>query len=236
MKKTDMNLTQDAIRLNQVKIIHIVSFHLHKIFLPENYSADKKYPLHIALHGWGEDISFFRNYWTSKTLKTETISLFVQSSEAATSAGFCWNNLNKGRSETEHAYRDTIGKHRIDVDSITVGGFSQGGTLAMDLSLNGNIPIKGFIALCPERPETFTRENIVTMIQKNVRGVILTGEKDGDKAEQENVVKDFIALAFPHKSKVSSGLGHWFPENPSDQIDEAMGYIQSERQQQSSIT
>jgi len=64
------------------------------------------------------------------------------------------------------------------------------------------------------------------MIGKNIKGIILTGEKDGSLPDQNEMVKIFEETGFPHLFIVNTDLGHWFPENLSEQIDEALAYIE----------
>lgn len=198
----------------------------YEVYLPENYCEERSYPLHIAIHGWGEDISFFRKFWQSDVLNKDYISLFVQSSRVANPIGFCWDDIELARQEIQNAYEKVLVQYHIDISNITVGGFSQGGTMTIDTALNGLISIKGFIALCPGNPDSFSKEGIESMIEKKIKGIILTGEKDGSLPEQNEMVKTFEETGFSHLFIVNTDLGHWFPENLSEQIDEALAYIE----------
>jgi len=198
-----------------------------EVYLPENYCEERSYPLHIAIHGWGEDVEFFRKFWQSNVLNKDCISLFVQSSRVVSQIGFGWDDVELARKEIKDAYENVLTQYPIDINNITIGGFSQGGTMAMDFALNGIIPIKGFIALCPDQPNNFSKEGIESMIEKNIKGIILTGENDGALPEQKKMVQEFEETGFLYKFTVNTDLGHWFPENLSKQIDEALDYIAS---------
>ena len=197
----------------------------YEVYLPENYSKEKSYPLHIAIHGWGEDVPFYRKFWRSNRLNKEYIALFVQSSRVTSSAGFCWDDIDLARKEIKAAYDQVIAQYSIDHSNITVGGFSQGGMMAIDFGLNGLIPLKGFIALCPDKPSIFSKEGVESMKEENIKGIILTGEKDGALPQQKEMVALFEEINFSHQFIINENLGHWFPENLPEQLDEALDYI-----------
>ncbi len=197
----------------------------YQIYLPEEYSKEQSYPLHIAVHGWGEDIDFFRKFWTSDKLNKDYITLFVQSSRVVSPIGFGWNDVELARKEIKDMYEDILNQYAIDINNITVGGFSQGGTMALDFALNEMIPIKGFIVLCPDQPDNFSKERVELMVEKKLKGTILTGEKDEALPDQKAMVEIFEEIGFSYQFIINKDLGHWFPENLSEQIDEALYYI-----------
>ena len=63
------------------------------------------------------------------------------------------------------------------------------------------------------------------MVKKSMKGVILTGEKDGALPQQKTMVEMFEEMNFSYQFIINNGLGHWFPENLPDQIDEGINYI-----------
>ncbi len=48
------------------------------VFEPEDYDKDSTYPLFIAIHGWGEDVEFFSEFWKSNKLSKEYILVLPQ--------------------------------------------------------------------------------------------------------------------------------------------------------------
>ncbi len=197
----------------------------YEINIPAQYCKKRSYPLHIAIHGWGEDIAFFRKFWTSDILNKDFITLFIQSSKVVSPMGYCWDDIEIARKEIKDAYEDILDQYSIDMNNITIGGFSQGGTMALDFALNGTIPIKGFIALCPDQPDGFSKKGVESMVARCIKGVILTGEKDGALEKQREIVEAFEEIGFPYQFTINKDLGHWFPENLSEQMDKALNYI-----------
>jgi len=193
--------------------------------LPKNYTANKKYPLFIALHGYGESVAFFKDFWKSEKIKNEFIIMYPQSSQVASMKGFGWTDKEIGIKEISSAFSDVTSKYSVDNDQIIVGGFSQGGGLSMQISLQNIIPVRGFISLCPIKPEGITITNIVEMNNRNMHGVILTGENDSYLTIQKEIVSKFDSLQFPCNFIIHENLGHWFPNDISIKIDDAITYI-----------
>jgi len=193
--------------------------------LPKNYSADKKYPLFIAIHGYGENVAFFKDFWKSEKIKNEFIIMYPQSSQVANMSGFGWTDKETGIKEISLSYSDVISRYPINKDQIIVGGFSQGGGLSIQISLQNIIPVRGFVSLCPIKPDGITITNIVEMNNRNMHGVILTGENDSYLTIQKEIVSKFDSLKFPCNFIVHENLGHWFPNDIGKKIDDAIIYI-----------
>ncbi len=192
----------------------------YDVVLPEAYDAEKKYPLHIALHGWGESGAFFQRYWSSEKLKEDYITLFVQSSQVVTSEGYSWDDRKKAEKEILTAYREVVELYPVDTGHVSIGGFSQGGTTSLDLLCRGVIPCEKYVVLCPDRPESCTPDAIDQI--KAVEGTILTGEHDPCLEDQKQLVADLEKQGVVVSFTIVEGLGHWFPENLPELINKAL--------------
>ena len=115
--------------------------------------------------------------------------------------------------------------YAVRLDHIFIGGFSQGGTLSIDFAMIQLLPIRGFIALCPHKPESVQPEFINNVCEIGVKGVILTGEKDPSLDNQKEMVRDFEDVQFPHRFEITPGLAHWFPENLPAQLTGALQFL-----------
>ncbi|MFA8436853.1 MAG: hypothetical protein ACEPOZ_20285 [Marinifilaceae bacterium] len=195
------------------------------IDLPSNYTHDRKYPLFIALHGWGEDVPFFKKFWHSELLKKEYIVLFVQSSQVANMKGFAWTDTKLAQKEITNAYRDILDKYAINENQVIIGGFSQGASTSLNLCLQNRIPVRGFISLCPGKPESFTPDLVKEMNNRKLRGVILTGEFDNSLEQQKEMMAQFKSLDFPCSFTIEKNISHWFPDDLNKKIEEGISYI-----------
>ncbi|WP_160646053.1 alpha/beta hydrolase [Chengkuizengella marina] len=198
----------------------------YEVILPTEYNPNKTYPLFIALHGWGEDIPMFREFWNSNQIKKEYILVYIQSSQMVGSFHYCWTHNKQSHEEIEETMSEIFSKYLINYEQIIVGGFSEGAALSMDIALNHTyLPVKGFIALNPNKPNIFTTENILRSKQRGMSGSIITGDQDQCYNEQIEMVSMFDENGFNCFFTVKENFGHWFPENLSEKLDDSLEYI-----------
>ena len=193
---------------------------------PVDYEESKDYPLFIALHSWGANTKLLRNYWYSNKLQKRYIVVYPRSTQIVGMKNYCWDDLQKSIEDINTVYQEISQKYDIDDSQIIVGGFSQGAGLALKMIFNQTkIPIKGFVSLCPPVMEPYSEEEIKRGVRENVRGVIIAGEKDPSYPRQEEEVERLEEYGLPVSFEVIKDLDHWFPEELSDYIDDALDFI-----------
>lgn len=196
------------------------------VFEPEDYNKDMAYPLFIAIHGWGEDVELFSEFWKSNKLSREYILVLPQSSQVVGSKNFGWDNTSLAHQEIASIYRKIVKDYNIDTNNIIVGGFSQGGALAIEIGINKEyIPVKGFISLCPVKPQSFNIKDVNIAKEKGIKGCILTGDQDLSLVDQKQMIDDFREAGFPYEFDITEGLGHWFPDDLSDKLNRYISFI-----------
>ncbi len=123
-----------------------------EVITPEGYSKEKKekYPLFIALHGWGDNITELKQHWTSKILQKHILAL-VQSSQVVSTHGFGWDDHQLGKKGVRDMYDKIVEEYPVDTQKVITGGFSQGGILAMDLAILTQKNEKVYMNWCTER-------------------------------------------------------------------------------------
>lgn len=192
---------------------------------PAGYSDKSEYPLFIVLHGGGSNIEFAKIYWKSKILD-EFLVAFIQSSEVDSSVGFTWyKRIPQGRKEIKECYKKVTEQYLVDTEKVIIGGFSVGGSMAIDVVFNGVIPVMGFVGGCPGKPESFNREKVEKAVQLGIKGVMISGETDYYRKYQVEMAEVFKETGFSHQVVVIPGLGHEVPENFSELLDAAIAYI-----------
>lgn len=193
---------------------------------PKNYTPNKEYPLFAAVHGWGEDIKMFGEFWNSPKLEEEYIVVMPQSSQMLGYKNYGWDNNELAHKEIKEVFDRVVKEYSIDTKNIVIGGFSQGATMSIDIALNHEyISARGFIALNPDKPKGFRKENIIKAKKNEKKGFIITGDKDTCYDEQKEIMETFKELDFQCEISVKENFGHWFPEDLPEKIDYALDLI-----------
>ena len=193
---------------------------------PEGYDSEKAYPLFIALHGGNSNIANFKRSWQSKRMRKEFVVLYVQSSQLVSMNGYNWTeDIELSKKEIVDAYKKTIRTYGVLKDKVIIGGFSSGGVAALEIVLHNTIPVAGFIALCPAKPDSFTAESVGEAKERGLRGTILTTEMDPRLPAQREMNEILETEDFPCEFIVTPDIGHWFPEDLDKKIDNAIEFI-----------
>ena len=199
-----------------------------RIITPSGFRNDKKYPLFIALHGGGENLVQFMPRWTSKKLKEEYIVAYPQSSQLVERNGFSWTeNMELSIQEINTAYKNTVNKYPVDTEKILVGGFSSGGVAALEVVLRNTLTVKGFVVLCPAKPEPFKPTDISSARDRGIRGTMITTEMDPRIEQQREMINLFKQEGLQYQFVVTPNIGHWYPEDLDEKIDQALIHIEN---------
>lgn len=196
-----------------------------EVVTPIGYDPSRKYPLFLALHGGGENLEEFRPNWVSPRLRAEFITAYVQSSQVADMTGFHWQDEIRTRRDLEAAYRDVSAKYSVDRDRVLVGGFSSGGFASLVAAFHQFLPVRGFVALCPEVPTSIGDDDMVAAARRGLRGSLLTTELDGRAALQRAFAARWKAIGVDAEIVVTPNVGHWYPADFGQQLDRAIDRI-----------
>jgi len=198
------------------------------VVTPEEYTTQKEYPLFIALHGGDGNMNDFKNVWKSDLLREQFIVAYVQSSQVVSMSGFSWEDHEMARRDIADAYRKIKDEYSVDTSEVLIGGFSSGGFASLDIVLSNTLPVAGFVALCPAKPDTLlTAENLRGVRDRGVRGTILTTEMDGRLLDQKEMVEMFKAAGLQYQFVVTPDVGHWIPDDIGIRIDQGVAHIRS---------
>lgn len=196
---------------------------IYEISLPHNYAPDKKYPLFLALHGTGDNIDNFKQKWQSEKLAENYITAYIQSSKVYGAHGFSWDHeCMGGRKDIEKCYEDIISKYPVDAGKVFIGGFSTGGMMALDITLNQVLPIKAFTVLCPIKPVTMDDDAIKNSVFLGIKGTVIVGTADFMLPVQKRIVNSFQDNGLQVRYREVPGLDHEIPGNLAELLDEMM--------------
>jgi predicted esterase len=197
-----------------------------KIQKPETLEANKKYPLFIALHGGGENIDQFIPRWTSGKLKKTFFIAYPQSSQIISMNGYNWTeDIALSLREIKTAYEQILSENPVDPEQVYVGGFSSGGVAALELVLKNVFPIRGFVVLCPAKPDNFSSSEVTAARNRGVRGTLITTEMDQRLVQQREVIEIFRREGLQYQFIVTPNIGHWYPPDLDIKIDRALDHI-----------
>jgi predicted esterase len=193
--------------------------------LPAGYDPSHKYPLFLALHGGGESMADFKPNWTSPRLRGEFITVYIQSSQVANMKGFHWQDVAITRKELEAAYARALKQYPVDAGRVIIGGFSSGGFGSLVAALKGFVPVRGFIALCPEVPADIGDADILAAKARGLRGALLTTEADGRVEQQKALMNRLEKAGLAVEYHQTPAVGHWYPDDFSALLDRAIGFV-----------
>ena len=196
---------------------------------PDGYDPLGSYPLFISLHGYNQNIETMRRFWHTPLMKEVFIHAYLQSSQVVDLKNFGWDDGILAYQEIVQMVSEITDHHPVNLNRIVIGGFSQGGTLSIDIAMNQALPVRGFIALCPHKPDCLQPESLRNLRDIGLKGVILTGEKDAALNSQKEMVCDFEQAKIPCRFEVTPGMAHWFPENLPDQLNKALQFLLEEK-------
>lgn len=208
----------EAASKKAVQIIDVVK--------PEGYDPSKKYPLFLALHGGGESLAEIKPSWISPRLKKEFLTAYIQSTQVANMGGFHWQDEEITRREIAEAYRKILNEYPVDSGRVLIGGFSSGGFASMIIAFSEDLlPARGFIALCPEPPQTISDEAILAAKKRGLSGTLLTTALDQRIDRQKELAARFEKMGLSSEIQITPNIGHWFPENFAELLDKAIDRI-----------
>jgi tetratricopeptide (TPR) repeat protein len=194
-----------------------------RVLPPDNYSKEKKYPLIMVLHGWNGSLEILDKQWESTMVRREFLLALVQSSQVIQVNRFGWNDIQLGRKDVKTIYKKIIETYPVDKQQVIIGGFSQGGTMALDIAINDIIPVKGFVVLQPglNLSTDFNGKILERTLQQGLRGTIIASKTPKSLREQVKMTALSSEMHLPYRY-IISGTGHWYPRDFLQQLDTAL--------------
>ncbi len=197
-----------------------------KVVTPEGYDASRSYPLFIVLHGANSYLEDVLPVFKLERYKGDYLLAFIESTEKAQYAGYTWyREIDKGRATIRQCYEKITEAYRVDTERVIIGGFSAGGTMAIDIVLNEVIPAVGFVGSCPGKPRSFDDEKVRAAAGRGVRGVMIAGQDDYYGERQLDMASVFDEVGFEYRHILIEGLGHDYPEDLPERLDRAMEFL-----------
>ncbi|MCK5223056.1 MAG: hypothetical protein KAR14_15825 [Candidatus Aminicenantes bacterium] len=204
---------------------------VYKIVLPKEYNAKKKYPLIFIIHGGNQSIEAAQGRWKSDKLYENNIVAFVQSGWTVATNSFRWNlsgfdYFHEGTAidEVKALYKEILAKYPVNIEKIVLVGFSQGASLAMNMTIYNDIKCLGVLAGCPFNDDIDEKHSL-NLKKRNIRFFVFTGDKD---RRFEKTVKNMDILKKSGVKvifKINKDMGHQFSPDIESDIKKALKLI-----------
>jgi len=150
-----------------------------------------------------------------------------QSSQICYEDGFWWEDREKGKREVLDAFKRVQQDYAFDPHKVVLAGASQGGTLAIELALEGATSARGFLSVVPGlREETLQRLiSLLDVAPEGLHGWIITGEKDYCVDLTRRFHDAAIKRGLSCELVVEPGMGHEFPHDFDTKLPQALAFL-----------
>ncbi|MHA1907827.1 MAG: hypothetical protein ACW98Y_11075, partial [Candidatus Thorarchaeota archaeon] len=163
---------------------------------PRDYKSGKRYPIILFFDGRHSNHRISEFYWKQGLETTDVIFASLRSSQRKGFAQYVWDDKTTSLQEVGETFEILRKRSDVDEDNIIVSGMSQGSNVAIQSIASDIIPARGFITIAQAvKPELFFGKDSPTLVGKNIRGVIVSGEKDRPRHPRH---KEFYELAQSH--------------------------------------
>jgi predicted esterase len=179
----------------------------------------------FSLHWRGSSVKDFAPYWLNESLLRQYIFGFPQSSQVYGYNAFCWDDEGIAVDEISKTFAEFREKYNTNREILA--GASQGGKLAIELCLNKNpLGVKGFIVVIPAIRDVSEIESLLkTKSNTDIKGCIITGDADTFYDKTIELKPIFEAHDLQCKWIVKKGLGHFFSDDFTTLLEEAIDFI-----------
>ncbi len=180
---------------------------------PANHSAAS--PLLLALHGNQGNAVNTRPFWQAALGEGWALAL-GQSTQPLYKGAFVWDDLDASRATvTDHLSR-LARELAFDPRRVVLGGHSMGGLVAIQMALEGAVPVRGFVANGPATPFADAPEALAALVgsaaERGLRGYLILGAADDSIEAQaiHNLAATLRAGGLACKLEIVPGAPHAF--------------------------
>lgn len=179
------------------------------------------YPTLLALHSRGTSAAEMAEPFFHLNELGWLIAV-VQSSQLAYPGGYLWDDRSRARQDILDLLPLLAEKHPLDPQRTLLAGFSQGGGLAIELGLSGDLAVVGVLALSPylaQLPETAASRPGIW---------ISRGERDLNREMFDRIAQRLEQLKLRHRLESFPELGHDFPPDFPSILNQALAFLLDE--------
>lgn len=195
---------------------------------PRKYSSENHYPLLLVLHGAYSNNDNSQYTWMSILKRKPMLLAFLQSSQIMSSDHFVWNDEDVALRDVKSALSTLARECPMEDSKVILGGVSRGAEIALLALFSGSVLADGFISVIPSVGafiRQYVKKDTTPKWTKNVRGVIVAGEKD-PRHQNAEIMYEFLARqGATCKFYSIPGLGHSVPNDFSLILERAVDFV-----------
>lgn len=232
---------QDIVNLPQLKSLIMQHEKMHKeisknteaqllVRTPHKPKSGKRYPMILFFDGRHSDHTISQFYWKPVLEEIDVVFASLRPSQIHASGRYAWDDEDISLQEVQDAFEILRQREDVDETSVIVSGMSQGTKIALQAIARKIIPARGFLTIAQAfKPDQFFDTRNPSLVDKNLRGVIISGEKDKPRHPSH---RKFYELA------VSSGIdceflsypniGHEYPDDFNTVVIRSVEFILGE--------
>lgn len=192
---------------------------------PPIQHANERFPMFVALHGWGETTDFFKQHWHNEHFDRKYICIYPGSTTLGAPGQPCWSNSDRAHEDIVGVLANQGTIDSVDLSMSIIGGFSQGGGLALEYLLQGKSDFRRCLALCPVIPE-ISDDEICAAATRNAKVYFVLGGLDKQNVK---AVKSFASRLDRHmleyKLLIDPACHHWFPDSFQEIAESATAFL-----------
>lgn len=178
---------------------------------PTDRSANP--PLLIALHGNQSTAEKTLPFWES-AVSDGWITVIPQSSQVMFKDAFAWDDLEQSKSYVMDQYNALAKNTAFDPKRVVIAGHSMGGLVAIQIALEGLLPMCGFVVNGPAVPYLDEPEELDKLLisahERGLRAYFIVGEQDNaiNAPEVKNLAEKLKGAGIPCEIEMVPNATH----------------------------
>lgn len=183
------------------------------------------HPLLLALHGRSSRPAKDLRRW-EPAVSMGWLLAMPQPSQLGSPNSYVWDDIERSQQEIVGHYETLIDQHPVDAGRVVLAGFSQGGGLALQMSLEGLLPVRGFLAVAPGKIAADNLDGLIASGPPDgLRGYIVVGDRDERYPLIKDVQRRVEAAGVPCELDVHPGMGHAYPREFENVLEKALLFL-----------
>ncbi len=197
------------------------------VILPDPFDSTRRYPLLLAMHGYGSNPNDFARALKNIPTQTGFILCCPYGPDVLGKTSFGWGEWDDGEGRVREDLELMKERFRVDTSRVILLGFSQGGTFAYYLGLKRSAVFEGVISIAGVYDSTFNRY-LPDVSGARPRFFIMLGEDEPERRIKGNIdaIRQLISCGITLSFNAYAGYGHVIPGDVDLEIKRAIEWIE----------